>query len=126
MKIIVYRNYRFMDKDPVIDAQATILKDEGLSEYEASQITGVAMSTLKGWFRGGTRRPNNATATQNAAALGYVRRDELKADGQVIVGYVKARKIDPVEEREKMANWILRQRGPRPKRRARKKKNGGA
>jgi hypothetical protein len=119
----IYRNYRFVDKDPVIDALRTVVQDEGLSDYQAAQITGVAAGTYKGWFRGATRRPNNATSTQTAAALGYVRRDEMRADGQVVVGYVKARDIDQKKEREKMADWILKQRGPK-KKKPRKKANG--
>lgn len=120
-----YSFYNFTDKDPLIDAQRTMFRDEGLSEYEAAQISGVSPSTYKGWFRGATRRPNNATSTQTAAALGYVRRDEMRRDGTVVVGYVKARTIDPTKERERQANWILKHRGPKRKRTKRKKVNGG-
>lgn len=128
MKVLVwrnpYRNFRFVDKDPTIDAQRMIFRDEGLTEYEAAQITGCAAATYKGWFRGGTRRPNNATLTQTAAALGYVRRDELRPDGTVVVGYRKARTIDPVVERGKMADWILKHGSPKKKKRAKRKTNG--
>jgi len=125
MRVTIYRNYRFIDKDPLIDALRIVVQDEGLSEYQASQISGVAPSTYKGWFRGGTRRPNNATSTQTAAALGYVRRDEMRSDGQVVVGYVKAREIDQKKERERMADWILKQRGPKKKKPARRSKANG-
>lgn len=124
MKVSVYRNYRWVDKDPLIDALRTVFHDEGLSNYEAACITGVSATTYKGWFDGETRKPMNSTSTQTAAALGYVRRDELKADGQVVVGYVKARKLDYEEERGKMADWIIKQRGPKKKRVHRRKKNG--
>lgn len=122
--ILTYRCYNFVDKDPAIDAARSMFRDEGLSEYEGAQITGCAAQTYKGWFRGGTRRPNNATLTQTAAALGYVRRDELTRDGHVRVGYVKARELDYQKEREKQADWILKQRGPKKKRAAKKKTNG--
>ena len=124
MRVNIYRNYRFIDKDPIIDALRTVIKaEEHLNNNAAAQITGVSPTTFHGWFDGATRRPNNATSTQAAAALGYVRRDEMSKDGQVTVGYVKIRDIDPVKEREKMADWILKQRGPK-KKRMRKKTNG--
>jgi hypothetical protein len=123
-RIGIYRNYRWVDKDPLIDALRTVCQDEGLTNYEAHCITGISTTTFKGWFDGETRRPQNATATQAAAALGYVRRDELRHDGTVVVGYVKARKLDYKKEREKQADWILDQRGPKPKRKRTKKANG--
>jgi hypothetical protein len=126
MKVNIYRNYRFVDKDPIIDALRTVVKSEQhLTNGAASAISGVAPTTFHGWFDGATRRPNNATSTQVAAALGYVRRDELTRDGQVVVGYVRVRDLDLKKEREKMADWILKQRGPKKKRARRKKANGG-
>lgn len=124
MKIVVYRNYRFMDKDPIVDALRTIVKsDEHLTNGRCSSITGVAATTLDNWFDGPTRKPQNATATQVAAALGYVRRDEMKSNGEVVIGYVKAnRRIDYQKEIEKQADWLLHQGKPRKKR----KKNGRA
>jgi hypothetical protein len=125
MKVNIYRNYRFVDKDPIIDALRTVLKsEEHLTNGAASAISGVAATTFHGWFDGATRRPNNATSTQAAAALGYVRRDEMRPDGQVVVGYVKTRELDLKKEREKMADWLLKQRGPKKKRAQRKKGNG--
>ena len=126
MKVSIYRNYRFIDKDPTIDAMRTIIKsEEKLTNGAASAITGVAATTFAGWFDGATRRPNNATLTQAAAALGYVRRDEMKTDGQVVVGYVKARTLDYRKEREKQADWLLKQRGPKKRVRRKRKVNGG-
>jgi transcriptional regulator with XRE-family HTH domain len=122
--IFPYRNYRWKDKDPIIDALRTVRNDEGLTNHETAQITGVAASTFKNWFDGETRRPMNSTSTQMAAALGYVRRDELRADGTVVVGFVKAREYDYVAERKKQADWIIRTHGPKKKRKAGKKKNG--
>lgn len=124
MRVTIYRNYRFRDKDQIIDALRTVIKaEEHLTNGAASAITGVSATTFHGWFDGTTRRPNNATSTQAAAALGYVRRDEMRPDGQVIAGYIKARDIDPKKEREKMADWLLRHRGPKRKR-AKRKTNG--
>jgi len=122
MRVIVYRNYRFIDKDPIIDAIKTVVKtDEQLKDNQAAAITGVSPTTFAGWFEGGTRRPQNATVSQVAAGLGYVRRDSLNADGTVTVGFVKARKLDYKEEREKQADWLLKQ-GRKTKKRKRNSK----
>lgn len=125
MKIgTIYRHFHFLDKDPAIDALRTIVRNnEHLTNGAAAAITGVSATTFHNWFEGPTRRPSNATATQVAAALGCVRRDELTKTGQVIVGYVKVRDLDLKKEREKMADWLLKQHGPKKKKR-RKKANG--
>jgi hypothetical protein len=126
-KVRIYRNYRFIDKDPILDAARTMVRnDERLSNSRAEAITGVTATTFSNWFDGSTRRPQNATITQAAAALGYVRRDEIRADGQVVVGFVKFHgfKLDFEKEIEKQANWILKQ-GLKKKRPRKKKPNGG-
>jgi hypothetical protein len=125
-KVTIYRNYRFMDKDPIIDAIKTVVRsDEKLNNSHAHRITGVTATTFDGWFEGSTRRPQNATISQVAAALGYVRRDELKSDGQLVVGFVKANsKIDYEAEIEKQANWLLKQ-GLKKKRPRKKKVTNG-
>jgi hypothetical protein len=126
-KVRIYRNYRFLDKDPILDAAKTMIRtDEKLSNNRAESITGVSASTFDGWFDGGIRRPQNATITQAAGALGYVRRDELKPDGQVVVGFIKAHgtKLDYEKEIEKQASWTLKQ-GLKKKRSPRKKKANG-
>jgi hypothetical protein len=123
MKMTIYRNYRFIDKDPIIDALRTVVKsNEKLTNGRAATITGVAAGTLENWFDGGTRKPQNATVTQVSASLGYVRRDELKPDGQVVVGFVKARRYDYAKEIEKQADWLLKQ--GKKKRPTKRKTNG--
>ena len=124
MKVSIYRNYRFIDKDPLIDALRTVVKSkEKLTNGAASAITGIAAGTFDNWFDGDTRRPQNASSTQVAAALGYVRRDEMRPDGQVVPGYIKVRDIDPKEERKKMADFLLRHSQRKPRKR-KKKANG--
>jgi hypothetical protein len=126
MKINVYRNYRFVDKDPIIDAVRTVVKsEEHLKNSMVHEISGVATATLDNWFEGSTRRPHNATVCQVTAALGYVRRDELDRDGRVIVGFRKARTLDYKAEAEKQADWIIKQNSG-PKKKRRRKKNGHA
>jgi hypothetical protein len=125
VKVTVYRNYRFLDKDPIIDAIKTVVRsNEKLNNNHAHRITGVTSGTFDSWFEGGTRRPQNATISQVAAALGYVRRDELKSDGQLVVGFVKANsKIDYESEITKQADWIIKQ-GTKKPRKKKAKKNG--
>lgn len=124
-KINIYRTYRFIDKDPIIDALRTVVRDgEHLNDHRASVITGVSATTFHNWFEGGTRCPQNASATAAASALGYVRRDELRKDGSVSVGFVKARATSEEYRNEikAQADWLLKQ-GKRKKPRT-KKPNG--
>lgn len=106
MRVHIYRNYRFLDKDPIIDAIKTVVKtDEKLTNGRAAAISGVSATTLHNWFSGGTRRPQNASATQVTASLGYVRRDTLNKDGTVSVGFVRARSLDFDKEVTKQSKW---------------------
>ncbi|HEX8836758.1 MAG TPA: hypothetical protein VF748_07470 [Candidatus Acidoferrum sp.] len=125
-KIHIYRSYRFIDKDPIIDALKTVIRsEESLNNHRASVITGVSSTTFHNWFEGPTRAPQNASVCAAAGALGYVRRDELNARGEVVVGFVKARKSSPEyqDEIKAQADWLLKQ-GKQRKRRPRKKANG--
>jgi len=127
MQVGVYRHYNFVDKDPMIDALRTVVKAENhLTDGRASAISGVSTTTFHNWFEGTTRRPQNATATQVAAALGYVRRDELDSRGHVHVGFVRVRDLDYQKEIEKQADWLLKQRGPKKKRKRKPNGNGHA
>ena len=67
----VYKTYSFRTKDPVIDELRTVIKDQGESYREISTASGVATGTLRGWFHGGTRRPQHATVMAVARALGW-------------------------------------------------------
>jgi hypothetical protein len=121
----LYRNYRFKDKDPICDALRTVIRsEEHLKNNHVHQISGVAAQTIDGWLDGATRRPQNATVCQVTAALGYVRRDELKTDGSVVVGFIKAKDYDYKKEIEKQADFFLKTHGPPKKRKAKKKANG--
>lgn len=78
MAVPVYKTYRFSNKDPVIDEVRTLFKDEGFyspAGYKEVEARGAAKAaTYKGWFSGGTRRPQNATIEATARALGYQRK----------------------------------------------------
>jgi len=125
MRVTVYRNYRFIDKDPVIDAMRTVVKsEEKLSNHNAHQISGVATATFDGWFDGGTRKPQNASVTQAMGALGYVRRDVLNKDGTVTPAFARARDLNYKEEITKQADWFLKHHAKKKRVRRVKKKNG--
>lgn len=117
----IYRTYRFIDKDPIIDAVKTMVHDEHLKAGAVHEISGVSASTIHNWFDGDTRRPNNATVMAVASSLGYGRRDEITKDGRVVPGFAKLRDLDYQKEIEKQADFILKQNsGPKKKRRKRK------
>lgn len=71
---ILYRSYSFIDKDPVIDRVRTLVQREGLTRKQLELISGVKVSTLRGWFEGQTKRPQNATVTAVVHAMGYASR----------------------------------------------------
>jgi len=121
-RVQIYRTYRWIDKDPIIDAVRTVVKsEEKLKNSIVHQISGVATATLDNWFDGSTRKPQNSTITAVTSALGYVRQDTFNRDGTVSIGFVKGRALDYNKEIEKQADWLLNQ-GVKPKKKRRKKK----
>lgn len=73
MAVTVYRTYRFMDKDPVIDKMRTLIQDQGLMKKLelVHQLSGVSTSTLVNWFDGDTKSPQNRTIMAVVSSLGY-------------------------------------------------------
>jgi hypothetical protein len=122
-RLKIYRTYRFIDKDPVIDAVKTCVQDEKLTYHKVGQISGVADATLSNWFDGDTRKPNNCTVTAVTSALGYVRHDRIDKSGNLVIGFEKQREYDWQKEIERNADFMLAQ-GKKP--RKREKKNGKA
>lgn len=121
-RVIIYRNYRFLDKDPIIDAMRTVVKsNEKLKNKTAHEITGVATATFENWFSGTTRKPQNATTCQAMGALGYVRRDTFNPDGTIAVGFVKGRNLNYQKEIEKQADWTIKHAQPKKRKRNGKK-----
>jgi transcriptional regulator with XRE-family HTH domain len=76
-------DYRFIDKDPVIDVIRTEAQRYGnLGHDQLSKLayeSGVSISTLHNWFNGDTRRPQSLSTRFVLEALGvsikYVRED---------------------------------------------------
>jgi len=122
-RIKLYRTYRFIDKDPVCDAVRTIKQDTGLNNNQIGALSGCAPGTVHNMLDGETRRPQNATTTAIASALGYVRHDRLRRDGTVEIAFEKAREYDWRKEYERAATWLLKH-GGKPKRKRAKKGNG--
>jgi hypothetical protein len=71
--LTLYRTYRFIDKDPVIDQIRTLIQDEGLMKKLSivHELSGVATATLENWFNGDTKSPQNRTIMAVTSALGY-------------------------------------------------------
>jgi len=103
----IYRTYRYIDKNPVIDRTRTIIQDEGLFKRLGivHELSGVATTTLNNWFHGPTRNPQHATVAAVITALGY--KEE----------FVKVKDIDVEHERKIAADWLAKQNtgGKKPK-----------
>ena len=71
----IFRTYRFIDKDPVIDELRTLLQDEGLFDQLAkvAVLANLSYSTVYSLFHGETRRPHNSTASSIGTCAGYER-----------------------------------------------------
>jgi len=98
-QIKVYRNYEFIDKDPVIERVKEMVEKERLLKKPGivHELSGVSRATLFNWFEGTTRRPQYATVMAVAAALGYQS------------GFRRERVIDVEHERKAAAKWAERQ-----------------
>lgn len=66
----LYRSYRFMDKDPIIDRVRTAFQDSGNSYRDIEDLGGPRAGTLSRWFTGGTRRPQFCTVMAALHACG--------------------------------------------------------
>jgi DNA-binding phage protein len=73
----LYRSYRFLDKDPIIDKIRTAVQDSGKTNLQIHEKSGVAIATLHNWFKGKTRRPQFATV---AAVLRSIGKDVVVVD----------------------------------------------
>jgi transcriptional regulator with XRE-family HTH domain len=69
----LYRSYNFVDKDPIIDELRTIDQKEGLTYRQVHYLSGISESTMRNWFEGKTKRPQNASIEAFVRALGYKR-----------------------------------------------------
>ena len=65
-----YRNYVFIDKDPIIDFARTAVADANLSLQKIHEKSNVSTTTLYNWFHGKTRRPQFATVASVLLSCG--------------------------------------------------------
>lgn len=65
-----YRNYVFIDKDPVIDLARTAVADSKKSLQRIHEDSNVSTTTLYNWFHGKTRRPQFATVASVLLSCG--------------------------------------------------------
>src|SRR5262245_59677486 len=123
MKIGVLRTYRWVDKDPLCDVTRAAFEETGLSKQQVSELCGVAVGTMTGWWDGATRRPQNSTSTAMLAAVGCMRRDTLNRDGTVSPGYERVRDYDWRKELDRAADfWVKQNTGARAARARTKKR----
>jgi len=54
-------DYRFIEKDPVLDICRTAVEESGLSYQEIADRSGVSIGTLYSWFHRDTKRPQHLT-----------------------------------------------------------------
>jgi len=113
-EVRLYRNYNWIDKDPVIDEMRTVFQDEGLIKKLAlvHELSGVATATMDNWFNGSTRKPQNTTIEAVMRSLGYSR------------PFTKTRDIDIEKERKAAATWLARQNTGGTKKKRGAKSNG--
>lgn len=65
----VYRSYNFISKDPIIDICRTAVFSNGGPSKMAIE-SGVSPTTLYGWFKGQTKRPQFSTVAAVLLACG--------------------------------------------------------
>lgn len=97
--IKIYRNYEFIDKDPVIEQIKGMVEKERLLKKPGivHELSGVSRQTIHNWFYGETRRPQYATIMAVASSLGYR------------VGFRHEAQINVEAERKAAAKWRTRQ-----------------
>jgi hypothetical protein len=80
MTLPTYKAYVFRTKDPAIDELRTVVEDHfghRVTNKDLKAIEedgGPKLGTMRGWFFGKTRRPQNPTLEAAGRALGYQRK----------------------------------------------------
>ena len=69
-RTILYKSYVFRDRDPILDALATLREDAKMSFTQVHNKGGPATTTLSAWESGKTKRPQHATVAAAASAIG--------------------------------------------------------
>jgi hypothetical protein len=75
----IYKSYVFRDKDPVIDQLRTMAEDTYGVKINSKTLRiiadkgGPTVGSMKAWFFGKTKRPQNPTVEAAGRAMGYQR-----------------------------------------------------
>lgn len=76
----LYKSYMFTNKDPVIDEMRTLMqtqygngKIDAKAMQEVEDDGGPTATTMRNWFYGKTRRPQNASIEAAGRAIGMKR-----------------------------------------------------
>lgn len=69
-----YKFYNFTDKDPIIGELHTLYNDEGYSFKDLAIEGNVSETTMRNWFYGKTRRPQNPSIEAFLRSMGYKRK----------------------------------------------------
>jgi hypothetical protein len=74
----LYRSYVFRNKDPAIDELRTVIQDHyGKCTHKEWVVIeadgGPTVSTMTNWFKGDTRKPQNASLEAAGRSFGYKR-----------------------------------------------------
>jgi transcriptional regulator with XRE-family HTH domain len=77
-------DYRFIDKDPILDIVRTEVQRSGKTSKFISERSGVSVATLNAWFKGKTRRPQHITVKYVLDAIGCKMQVVRKSDDSVI------------------------------------------
>jgi DNA-binding phage protein len=73
----IYKSYNFIDKDPIVDYTRTKVYANG-GPSKIAKASGVTPTTLYGWYKGKTRRPQFATIAAVLIACGETTLDLKK------------------------------------------------
>jgi len=85
--------YRWIDKDPVIDAYRAAFEQSEMNLPSLAEAAGVAPSTLYAWDKGETKKPQHATIRSVMEALGYTEQ-WIGRERKLVVDY-KAERGEP-------------------------------
>lgn len=123
-------DYRFVDKDPVIDVIRSELQRFGnLTHAQLAKVSyesGVSISTIKGWLFGDTRRPWSLSTRFVLEAIGvkisYVREDgtNVRQPAIQMISQAEQEKILKAERARLLAK--KRERDPERNRKNKKEK----
>lgn len=70
-KLRQYENYKFRDRDPVMDTMFAELNNAGITLAELGKRSNVSRTTFNNWWKKRkTRRPQFATCAETMGAIG--------------------------------------------------------